>query len=232
VQVRQVVSADLADPVVETVAVEAADHLAERADVSGGGCQIGAVSQHLLKPDLLVRSPVVRVAQHPGGDLADLRRPEQNGWNGGQRSKRLQVCAHGGVAPGIAQCPDLGAQLGSGPDTVMPALVKVLLERIQDARSAVASDRQHILDAGGAGEATHGASGQAEFASDGHDAEPLTAQCLHRLVPMPGALQQPALSRVCRGRRHGCLDGGTLRHGKAFAVSSDRLLDMFGEVVP
>jgi hypothetical protein len=49
---------------------------------------------------------------------------------------------------------------------------------------------------------------------------------------MPGALQQPALSRICRGRRRGCLDRGTLWHGKAFAVSGDRLLDMFGEVVP
>jgi hypothetical protein len=33
---RQVVGEDLAHPVVGMVAVEAADHLAERADVSGG----------------------------------------------------------------------------------------------------------------------------------------------------------------------------------------------------
>jgi hypothetical protein len=45
----------------------------------------------------------------------------------------------------------------------VPPLVKVLLERIQDARSAVACDGQHSLDAGGAGEATRGASSQAEF---------------------------------------------------------------------
>jgi hypothetical protein len=88
--------------------------------------------------------------------------------------------------------------LDSGPDTVVPALVKVLLERIQDARSAVACDGEHILDAGGAGEATHGASGQAEFASDGHDAQTLTAQCLHHLVPVPGALHW--LSRLNAGQ--------------------------------
>ena len=120
---RQVVGADLADPVVETVAVEAADHLAERADVSGGGCQMGAVSQHLLEPDLLVRSPVVRVVQHPGRDLADLGRPEKNGWDGGQRSKWLQVCAHGGVAAGVAESADLGAQLGGRVNAFLPPLV-------------------------------------------------------------------------------------------------------------
>ena len=51
----------------------AGEYLGERGDVGGGGVQVRAGSQYLLELELFLSIEVLGAAQHPGGDLADLR---------------------------------------------------------------------------------------------------------------------------------------------------------------
>ena len=149
---------------------------------------------------------VIGAGHDPPGDLAGLggRRRGRGGELG--LGPGLAVAAVGGAE--LAQVaedgldvavpaagPDLGVQGGGAGDAVVPPLVEVGLERVQDGGPAGGLDQQFV-DAGGIGELGGGAAGQPQAAGDLADGAAFGAQRLDRGVAVPVPGDQPPLVAV------------------------------------
>jgi hypothetical protein len=60
---------------------------------------LSGARRYLLRRELLLSSPVVRVTQHPGGDPTDLRQAERNRRNGIERAMPVR-CRCGATRTG------------------------------------------------------------------------------------------------------------------------------------
>ena len=103
-------------------------------------------------------------------------------------------------------------QDGGVGDAVVPPLVDVRLERVEDAGPAGGLDQQ-FFNAGGTGELVRGLAVQLQPAADLADRQALGEQGLHRGMPFPVAGDQTALTAAhvaepvrlgWRGQPRGC----------------------------
>ena len=203
VQVGLVIGLGGGDPGIEAVAVAAGEDLGELGDVICQRVQVGAAGPHVFELDLLVLVEGGGVAQDPARHVPGLRRRGRGRRGRAQRPEGLQVVPHDAVAAGVAGLFDLGVQLQHVGAPGVPPLVQVGLELIQDRWPPAAGLGQQVLGASRAGEPAHRFFGQPEFPHDRFDALALGQQCLHRLVPFTGALDQRGVLEplACRGGR-------------------------------
>src|SRR6266545_5815977 len=244
VQLGDVVGLDRGDPGVQAVGVAAGEHVTERGHVIGDRVEVLAAGADLFEPDLFLGVQIVVAAQNPAGDVPHLRRPGRRRRRGADRPEGTQIAAQRAVAAPIAEGLDLGEQLRRRRAALVPALVQMVGEGIQDAGPAAdAGGGQQVLHPGGASEATHRLPGQTELADDRLDRLALGAQRLDLLVALPGAFDQPAVLDLLGGGFGGDLAQAGLRSlrrcgrrarglGQAAMVTGHRLLDMLGQVVP
>jgi hypothetical protein len=106
-----------------------------------------------------------------------------------------QVALDGQDAAFPAAGPDLLVQRGGAGAAVVPPLVEVGLERVQDGRPAGGLDQQ-LVDAGRLGELQDGVAGQSQAAGDLADRAAPGAQRLDRRVAFPVPGDQAALVAV------------------------------------
>lgn len=181
------------------------------------------------------------MAQQPARHLADLGRRGRTQRCAARLAEGAQVVADDAGAAPVALSAELLEQAGGAPRALVPALVQVGLERVEDAGPSLAGLGQQLLHAAGAGEAPHRLFGQVQLAHDPFDALALGAQCLHRRIPSPGpsdqdrvltaprgGLDKAGLSGRVSGRRQPC----GLWLAQAAAMARHGLFDVLGEVVP
>ncbi len=196
------------------------------------------------------------MGQQPAGDLAGLRNPRRGAGRGGL-PEWPDVAADGLLAAGPALFPQLGVQPGGIGDALIPPLVQVGRELIQF-RFPAGGLAQQLLCAAGAGGPLHGLAVQPGRAADrgqrlagvqppadlgiavpgpGHQAALPAARIQESIRRDLPAICLPwwfVLRRAHRTRRNGAVAGG-IAAGlvlQAAAVGSDRLLGIFGQVVP
>jgi hypothetical protein len=139
------------------------------------------------------------MAQDPAHHVADLGRRGHQWRCDAELPEGTQVVTDDASAAAVALGADLLEQTGGAGVALVPALVQVGLELVEDAGPSLSGLGQQLLDAAGAGEPAHGLHGlfgQAELAHDRLDALALRLQRLQRLhgrIPLLGALDQGGL---------------------------------------
>jgi hypothetical protein len=165
-----VVGADLFDPSVELFAVKTGHHLGEVVTCLPAAARCGQLASTSLS---LTCSSGLRlsgwrsihaVTSRTFGGLTATRGGRRAAGTAAGSHARCRSCPH-------SRSRGLGEQLRGRAAPVVPPVVQLLLERVQNAWAPVAGDRQQIFDAVGAGEAAHRLGGQAEFAHNCLDAE-------------------------------------------------------------
>ncbi|WUT66382.1 hypothetical protein OG257_37160 [Streptomyces sp. NBC_00683] len=160
----QVVSADRVEPLREPVALALGENLGEGPGLSGERIQIGTVGQDGLEAELFHLGERVGMPQYPADDGA--RR-----WRGrGERDCRETLGAEGGanslVATGVAEWHDLLPYLPGVGAAMVPAVVQIRLELIQDRGAALPLAVEEVFRGGSVSEELDGAVGRAEPALD------------------------------------------------------------------
>src|SRR6185437_2718773 len=137
VQSWQVVGPDGVDPLWQPVSAQVLDHVGEAADVVACGLQLGAAGEDALELDGRAFAQVVGVGHDPGCDLAGLRRCRR-GWRRlGPFAQLGDVAADGALSTAPAQAAQLAVQRRGVVAPFGEALVEVVLEPVQAARTVV-----------------------------------------------------------------------------------------------
>ncbi|AXY49418.1 hypothetical protein YT1_p20045 (plasmid) [Rhodococcus ruber] len=112
------------------------------------------------------------MAQHPGGDLPDLRHRASEGSSSGV-TQQPDVTPDGGVAPAVSHRSKFLVKDCSGGLSVAPPHMQVVGEPVQQPRTTGPWSSEQLVDLGGAVEAAHRVARQTEFSADRRNGQPL-----------------------------------------------------------
>ena len=164
-QVGLVVGLDPGQPVFKCEqALPAGHHVGEVPDVPGQGVQVRAAGPDRGEPGLVAVVEAGGAGQQPAGDLAGFRHGRGGGDGRAGLPEQVDVPADGLRAAGPAALGELGVDLGSLGEALIPPLADVGLELIQLRVPAHAGHQ--LLGAGGPGVLLHGPAVQAGGPAD------------------------------------------------------------------